>query len=85
MRRAGWDPNPKDGEDEGAPLIGSKAAPKSRVFAELLSDGLHFTDKAYEVLYQELVKVIGEHYPEETPQRLPWVFPDWKELMGVYR
>lgn len=83
MRKAGWTPGTKDGEGRDVPLVGSEEAPRSTVLAELLSDGLHFTDKAYEVLYEELVKVTQKHYPEEAPERLPWVFPDWKFLMGV--
>ena len=82
MREAGWKPEDVDPGDD-VPLIGSKHAPRSKVLGELLADGLHFTEKAYGILFEELAKVIGERYPEEMPERLPWVFPDWKVVMGV--
>ena len=78
MHKAGWDP-----KDEDAPLVGSKGAPRSEVLGELLFDGLHFTDDGYALMFDELVKVIEESYPEETPERLPMVFPDWMQVMGL--
>jgi isoamyl acetate esterase len=75
MRKAGWKP--------GSELVGSRHARKSKVFEELLYDGLHFTEKAYGVVYQELIKLIERNLPSETPDKLPWVFPDWQDFMGV--
>ncbi len=77
MVRAGW------AEGSDAPLIGSKAAPQNKVLGELLSDGLHFTPAAYKLVFDELVKVIQAKLPEEVPDRLPSVFPDWRSKLGL--
>lgn len=37
---------------------------------ELLTDGVHFTGKAYEILYNEVVGAIAQHYPELKPENL---------------
>lgn len=78
MRKAGWDPE-KDDMD----LIGSRAAPPSQVLRDLLSDGLHFTEKAYGIMYDELVGLIEKELPYDTPEKIPMVLPDWKAVMGV--
>lgn len=77
MTKAGWEP------DSDKPLVGSKDAPKNKVLAELLSDGLHFTPAAYEIVFNELVKLITEKLPEHNPNNLPFVFPDWKKKLGL--
>ena len=77
MIKAGWTPNPSD------PLIGSRDAPRSKVLDELLSDGLHFTPAAYRIVFDELVKLIHEKMPELTPDKLSFVFPDWKKKLGL--
>lgn len=48
--------------------------------SELLSDGVHFTPKAYELIYEELVETISVSYPELLPDNLPLVFPDYKVI-----
>ena len=67
MHKAGWDP-----KDEDAPLVGSKGAPRSEVLRELLFDGLHFTDDGYALMFDELVKVIEESYPEEDAREITY-------------
>ncbi|SGZ49652.1 CIC11C00000004269 [Sungouiella intermedia] len=47
---------------------------------ELLVDGIHFSPKAYELLYEELVATISATYPELLPDNLPSVFPNYDEL-----
>jgi isoamyl acetate esterase len=76
MRKAGW----KSGEGESH-LIGSRKAPKSQVLAELLSDGLHLTNEGYNVWFEELVKLIKRNLPDDVPEKIPWVFPSWNELL----
>ena len=78
MTKAGW----RDGSD-GTPLTGSKAAPRSNVLDELLSDGLHFTPKAYQLVFDELVKLIQGKLPGHVPENLPYIFPDWKDKLGI--
>ncbi|EXJ82695.1 hypothetical protein A1O3_06509 [Capronia epimyces CBS 606.96] len=77
MLKAGWTEGSTD------PLIGSKSAPKNKVFEELLSDGLHFTPAAYRLVFDALVNVIREKLPDDIPERLPSVFPDWRAKLGV--
>ncbi|KAL2400949.1 hypothetical protein ABEF95_009874 [Exophiala dermatitidis] len=77
MLKAGWTEGSTD------PLIGSKAAPKNKVFEELLSDGLHFTPTAYQLVFDELVKLIHEKLPDQLPENLPSIFPDWRAKLGV--
>ncbi|OCT48300.1 Isoamyl acetate-hydrolyzing esterase 1 like protein [Cladophialophora carrionii] len=77
MRRAGWTEGSTDA------LAGSKDAPRSEVLGDLLIDGLHLTAKGYDVVFYELVKVIEQELPGQMPQRLPMVFPDWKDKLGV--
>jgi lysophospholipase L1-like esterase len=75
MDKAGW--------DGSSTLIGSKECGKSEIFSDLLSDGLHFTAEAYSIMFQELMKVMYEKLPEQTPEQMPMVFPAWSDLLGV--
>lgn len=74
MNAAGW----RDGE----PLVGSKEAQKSEVLARFLSDGLHFTAEAYRVLFERLMAVIYNELPDEAPESLAYVFPEWSAVLG---
>ncbi|KAG7756440.1 hypothetical protein KL911_001242 [Ogataea haglerorum] len=47
--------------------------------AELLSDGIHFTGTAYQLMYNELMKVISANYPELHPDNIPQKLPPWRE------
>jgi isoamyl acetate esterase len=76
MKKAGW----KAGEGLSH-MIGSRKAPKSQVLAELLSDGLHLTEKGYHVWFEELVRLIERNLPDDVPEKIPWVFPSWNELL----
>ncbi|CCA70635.1 hypothetical protein PIIN_04571 [Serendipita indica DSM 11827] len=42
-----------------------------------LSDGLHLTREGYEVVYNELIKVIEKEYPELHYDKLPLILPAW--------
>lgn len=78
MTKAGW----RDDQPE-QPLIGSLAAPRNQVLTDLLSDGLHFTPAAYQIVFEALLGLIQEKLPEDVPDKLPFVFPDWKDQLGV--
>lgn len=41
--------------------------------------GLHLTPAAYQVFYKEMMHVITDRWPEETPDRLPYVIPAWDD------
>ena len=47
--------------------------------------GLHFSDAAYALWRDELVSAIAKHYPDLTPERMPFVFEAWDTLLGVQR
>lgn len=42
---------------------------------ELLPDGIHFSPKAYEIFYNELLNVIEKNFPELQADELPFYFP----------
>lgn len=46
----------------------------------LLSDGIHFSGKGYEVFYNELLTRIREAYPEMAPENIPNKFCDWVDV-----
>ncbi|KUJ16609.1 GDSL Lipase/Acylhydrolase family protein-like protein [Mollisia scopiformis] len=65
MEKAGW----KTGE----PLPGSKAMGKNEVLADLLYDGLHISPTGYRVVFDALIKLIKEKWPEYRPYKMPFV------------
>ncbi|KAL4958511.1 SGNH hydrolase-type esterase domain-containing protein [Aspergillus filifer] len=71
MNAVGW--------KEGEPLIGSREAPNDERFAKLFTDGLHLTADGYRIVYDEVIKAIQTHWPDQAPGKLPQVFPPWME------
>ncbi|EKM55899.1 uncharacterized protein PHACADRAFT_256831 [Phanerochaete carnosa HHB-10118-sp] len=47
-----------------------------------LTDGLHVNEEAYDLIYDGLMKVIGERWPELLPDNLPMVFPPWDQIIN---
>lgn len=47
-----------------------------------LSDGLHVNEEAYGLIYDGLMKVIAERWPEFLPEKLPMVFPPWDQIIN---
>lgn len=41
--------------------------------------GLHLSPAGYEILFQELMKVVGERWPDQSPEKLPMVLPPWND------
>ncbi|KIW14837.1 hypothetical protein PV08_07622 [Exophiala spinifera] len=80
MTKAGW----RGDEPPQQPLIGSLAAPRNQVLADLLSDGLHFTPRAYQIVFDALFALIRDELPDYVPDKLPYVFPDWKDQLGAH-
>ncbi|KAF8455420.1 GDSL Lipase/Acylhydrolase family protein [Terfezia claveryi] len=70
MEYAGW--------SEGEPLLGCKTQPKNERLGMLLRDGLHFTSTGYEIMYNEVIEAITQHYPELKANALPSIFPAWE-------
>ncbi|ODV79556.1 SGNH hydrolase [Suhomyces tanzawaensis NRRL Y-17324] len=48
--------------------------------AEYLHDGIHFTKKAYDVLFQHVTKAIASRYPELSPENLPLQLAVWRNI-----
>lgn len=46
----------------------------------LLRDGIHFTGRAYEILFKLVQRAIADSYPDLTPENLPMMLSDWKEI-----
>jgi len=63
----------------GDPVHGSLDAPQNDTLAELMYDGLHFNPAGYDILFQELIKVIADKWPDQTPGKLPMVLPPWND------
>lgn len=48
--------------------------------SELLIDGIHLSGKGYRILYEELVKIIEEQFPEMISGDLPMILPYWMDI-----
>jgi len=74
MKKAGW----KFGE----PLMGSKAVPQNfeTGLPSLLSDGLHLTAKGNRLVYEELMRLLQDTWPDQTPEALPRTLPGWDDV-----
>ncbi|KAL3232314.1 Isoamyl acetate-hydrolyzing esterase [Nakaseomyces bracarensis] len=70
----------KLGEEFNVPVVDLYAAFASENVSELLTDGVHFTGKGYRVFFKALMDTIAKHYPEMTPQALPFHLPYWRDV-----
>ncbi|KAI5957355.1 IAH1 [Candida jiufengensis] len=48
--------------------------------ADYLNDGIHFTSKAYRIMFDGVVKAIEDYYPEYLPENLPTKLVGWREI-----
>lgn len=55
-------------------------AQQSVSIRSLLSDGIHFTPEAYQVLYEELISIIDHEYPELAPGNLKMKLAIWNTI-----
>ncbi|QDS68799.1 hypothetical protein FKW77_005993 [Venturia effusa] len=71
MHKVGW--------EAGQPLIGAKGVPQKKglELSTLLVDGLHLTGEGNKIVYQELMKLIAERWPEHRPEALAFDLPYW--------
>lgn len=46
----------------------------------LLLDGVHFTGEGYRILFNELMKVIREWYPQYHPENLEYILQYWRDV-----
>ncbi|KAF9691721.1 hypothetical protein EKO04_010354 [Ascochyta lentis] len=68
---AGW--------EVGDLLPGSLDAAQNDALVELMYDGLHFHPAGYEILYQEVIKLIAQRWPDQVAEKLPTVLPGWND------
>lgn len=47
---------------------------------ELLPDGIHFSPKAYEIFYEELLRTIELNYTELHVDNIPFYFPIYRDI-----
>ena len=68
--------------DDGAiqeDIPGSKIAPPNPILQDFLHDGLHFSQAAYKLLFEELIALIEQKWPDQIPEQLPFVLPAWDD------
>lgn len=49
-----------------------------RVWLMCVDEGLHFNPEAYDLLLEELMNLIRETWPDQDPEKLPYVLPSWQ-------
>lgn len=75
MNATGWD-------GHGA-LPGSEEAGKNETLADLLHDGLHLSPRGYKIVFDELLKLMQQNWPDQKPYRMPFVHKvSWEKNMG---
>ena len=50
-----------------------------RCFVLIYTPGLHFHPAGYEIMYQEVTKLIAELWPDQIAEKLPTVLPLWND------
>jgi len=74
------------GLKEGLPVadiwtsIWEAAGKDERSLSKYLSDGLHLTAEGYDIVFNSLIKIIGEKYPELHYDKLQNVFLPWDNV-----
>ncbi|TFK27381.1 GDSL Lipase/Acylhydrolase [Coprinopsis marcescibilis] len=51
-----------------------------RELSKYLGDGLHLTEAGYKIVYDSLIQVIAEKYPDVHFERLGFAFTPWKDI-----
>lgn len=64
--------------DEPEP-IGSIYKPQNETLQSFVHDGLHLTAEGYGVMYEEMMALIARVWPDQTPEKLPFVLPSWED------
>ncbi|TEB36221.1 GDSL Lipase/Acylhydrolase [Coprinellus micaceus] len=68
------------GEELGLGILWVACGEDEAAFSDFSPDGLHLNERGYEVLYDELIRVISDKYPEVHHDNLGFVFPPWKDI-----
>ncbi|KAK4623574.1 Isoamyl acetate-hydrolyzing esterase 1 [Fulvia fulva] len=64
--------NPADTEP-----VGSIDVPCNEILQSFVHDGLHLSPTGYEILYDEMMALISERWPDQMPDKLSFVLPAW--------
>nr|POE66160.1 isoamyl acetate-hydrolyzing esterase 1 like [Quercus suber] len=64
------------------PLPGSLEMAPNAVLDKFLHDGLHFSSEGYKVLYDELIMLIQATWPDQAPDKLERILPDWDDTVS---
>ena len=67
---------PFDGRKD---IPGSRDAPQNPTLQAFLHDGLHLSRSGFELLFNELIALIARKWPDQVPERLPFVLPAWDD------
>jgi lysophospholipase L1-like esterase len=65
---------------EGEPIPGRRGSGSEVDLSDLLSDGVHFTGKGYQIWFRELLTVVRVHWPELKSEELKSVLPSIDDL-----
>ncbi|KAF2732116.1 SGNH hydrolase [Polyplosphaeria fusca] len=79
MVKTGWE---ADQWKIGQPIPGSLNVAQNDALVELMYDGLHFNPAGYDVLFQEMQKLIAATWPDQVPEKLPMVLPAWNDAVA---
>ena len=60
-------------------IPGSKKLPENAVLRRLLHDGLHMSYLAYTFLFETVMETIHKNWPDQLPEKLPFVLPAWND------
>ncbi|KAG0646375.1 Isoamyl acetate-hydrolyzing esterase [Hyphodiscus hymeniophilus] len=63
------------GWEAGNPIPGRKGDKRTDALNDLLSDGVHFTGKAYKIWYDMLLRTTRDRFPQLRSERLPTILP----------
>jgi lysophospholipase L1-like esterase len=58
---------------------GSLEQPRNETLQGFLRDGLHLSPEGYRALFDELMNLVGREYPDQIPDKLPFVLPRWDD------
>ncbi|OJD35059.1 gdsl lipase acylhydrolase family protein [Diplodia corticola] len=78
----------KVGEDLKIPVLDLHTIFMQRSPEELedfMYDGLHLTPQAYKIVVDELMSLIASAYPDQLPDKIPFVLPAWNDEEGWSR
>ncbi|GAA5848286.1 hypothetical protein JCM8547_004469 [Rhodosporidiobolus lusitaniae] len=74
------------GEREGVPVVDAfepiwkAAGEREEGLEEFFTDGLHLNAKSYAFVVEGVKSVIAQYYPDKHWDKLPYLFPYWRDI-----